>query len=89
MAAQLCSEFGGGWPTDELGMALPPLKRIMYNHAVLRTLKEKEHAHSAGNGSATGQVRRSATMMQVNQNRTIEEYERLAKIAAAGSNSSS
>lgn len=42
MAAQLSAEFGPKWPTDHLAMPLPPLRRVILNHAVLLEMKQRE-----------------------------------------------
>lgn len=86
MAAQLCSEFGSIWPSDQLGRKLPPLKRVVYNHAVLRVLKEKQAEHdpnaAAANpsptrgASATANVRARRAKTEESQRKMLEEYER-------------
>lgn len=96
MTAQLCSEYGGVWPSDHLAQALPPMKRVLYNHALLRLMKEKEEAartrsdpeaaskrpSTESGGATAARIRARRANMEAESRRTRAEYERRANIIA-------
>lgn len=58
MAEQLARTYPGQMPTDILQMRLPPVRRIMLNHAILRESETRRTAETeATKGGSTASPR--------------------------------
>lgn len=84
MAAQLTSEYGPTWPTDHLAIALPATKRVLWNHALLRSIEREREKRRAsprldrapsaeGTGIATARVRNRRSQMMLERERMLAE----------------